>query len=220
MSRFLFAFVFIWSFGAIAAPIRYIGFSNGGPGCPQGSVQVVMSPDGGSFTVIYDRLNLRIVPGQASAATECEVDISLNKPPLLGLKVMSADFRGFVGLTPGVWAEQKVSVAAGLVKEFRRVSADFGQQSWVGPTQQNFNLSTVHVRNPTDILSCLPPNKKTHVIIKTKLKVYQQNGLGGEGLLAVDSTDGRFTQHFNIAWVDCIQSIGGLLDGLFGGGRR
>lgn len=217
MRRFLLLLTLIASSQVFAAPIRYVGHVNGGPGCPQGSVQVVMTPDGSSFTVIYDRLNLHLMPGQGTAATECEVDISLNKPPLLGMKVMSADFRGFVGLSPNVWAEQRVSVAAGLVKEFRRVSADFGQQSWVGPTQQNFNLQTVHTRNPTDILSCLPPNKKTHVIIKTKLQVYQRGGLGGEGILAVDSTDGRFTQRFDIQWVDCVGVIGGLLGGLFGG---
>lgn len=196
--------------------IRLQGYSAGGNGCPSGSVSVIMSPDGSEFSVLYDKLTVGVGPGKPTAYASCEVDISLSKPFMMGFRIESADFRGFVSLAPGVVAEQRVKLSSGLVKEIRNATADFGAQRWYGPTQENYILSTVHPTSQLDVLSCVPLNKKTHIIIKTEIRMQQNRNPNGTGLLAVDSTDGKLIQRYHVRWENCARDIGSIIGGLFG----
>ncbi len=214
MKRIIFGLLLVFAARVQAQSVQLIGYSSGGGGCPAGSATVTMAPDGKTFTVLYDRLNLRLAPGQTEAVLDCKVEVQVKKPTILGLKINQADFRGFVGLSTGVRANQQVSVAAGVPNGLRDVFNDFEAQTWTGPVQDNFNLSVRHTRSQADILTC-SFKSKARITIKTRIRVKQIGNGNGEGIIAVDSTDGRFTQNFHMDWENCIGDIGGLLGGLF-----
>lgn len=199
------AALLLLSTNAFAQMVQIRSVEYSGSGCPQGSVQVQFSPDGSSFTVLYDRFDLRVGADIAEGMQNCSIRVKVKKPLLAAFRVESADFRGFVHLDPGVTAEQKVSVAVGPIKELRRITSEFGYQRWQGPIAQNFLLTTVRPLNTPPVLDCVPPRENTEMIIESKIRV----GRGGGsrfGQLTVDSADGRMVQRYNLKWQNCVQS--------------
>jgi hypothetical protein len=220
------SFVSILAFTSMAsaqfpgrASVQVTGVISGGAGCPQGTVQVVMAPDGSSFTVLYDQLQLQASPSQPIGAMDCTVTINLRKPLLMGFGIESVDFRGFVGLDRGVAAEQRVSVTSGAVKGIREISTEFSTQTWRGPLRQNYTMTTVRPLQGLEILNCLPPRENTKIVIKSRLRMQVQHG-HGEGLLTVDSTDGKMAQKYHLRWQNCANDIGNVIGGILGGLAR
>lgn len=198
------------------AQLQMTGVISGGSGCPQGTVNVAMAPDGSSFSVLYDRLGTQVGPGVRVGAADCRVEIKIRKPLMLGFQIESADFRGFVALDPGVAAEQRVSVAAGAIRQIRDATADFGHQRWVGPVQQPFTLTAVRPGR-LDILACAPPRENISIVIKTQIRMQQARNPNGQGLLTVDSADGKVMQRYKLRYQNCARTIGSVIGGILGG---
>jgi len=204
------------------AQIQVTGLKTSGEACPEGSVQVQVAPDGSSFTVLDDRLVLSSTPGSPNARTQCQVTVNIRKPLMMGFTIESADFRGFIALDPGMIAEQKVSISTAPVKELQKISAEFGQQVFRGPIQQDYILSTVRPIKGSDILNCVPPRENTKIVINTdlRIRVGSQNGFGE---FTVDSVDGKVRQTYRLKKQDCAQQLGnalGTLIDLFGKKRK
>ena len=208
---------------AQAAPrVEVTGVITGGNGCPQGTAQVVMAPDGSAFTVLYDAMNLHVDPSNPNGILDCQVHINIKKPLMMGFFVESADFRGFVALDPGMVAEQQVSLASGATSDIRRMTSDFGVQRWAGPVADNYTITTVRPRTGLDILNCVPPREKTRIVVTSRISI-RPGTAAGNGQVAVDSTDGRLAQHYRLRWQNCANDIGNAIGGiidLIGGGRR
>jgi hypothetical protein len=118
---------------------------------------------------------------------------------MTGFCLGGADFRGFVGLSDGAKAGQEIQLSVG-VGNCNEVATEFSRQEWTGPIMENFLVSTSAPKalrvNP---LACGRGNTESRILISTKLRMMQTRAdLTSDGLLSVDSTDGKLIQRFRM----------------------
>lgn len=183
-----------------------------GSGCPAGSVNAVLAPDGSAITLLYDAFEAKVLGATSSAVKKCDVVIKLRKPQLYSFALEAADFRGFVGLEHGARATQQVKIETGSGK-LGKLNLNLASQQWRGPISEDYILTAVKPVEGMKYLSCLQPNKKAELKVKSTITL-ENFGSGAEGQIAVDSVDGRLVQRYNLKWMNCIQVGIGVLNGL------
>lgn len=185
------------------AQIQLQSFTAAGPGCPAGSVRVVLAPDGSAFSILYDRYNTEVGASVLNSTQNCSVVLHLLKPRHLGFKIEAADFRGFIGLDQGVTAEQKVRVMSGPNPGHRMLSAEFGSQIWRGPINEEFVLRAVRpVNSRPPVLDCVPAKENTDIVVDSAVQLIS-NQAQKNGQLTVDTVDGVLLHKFTLKWLDC-----------------
>ncbi len=179
-----------------------------GSGCPQGSVRAVLAPDGSAFSVLYDRYNTEVGEQITLARKTCSVILHLTKPRNLGFRVDAADFRGFVALDENVVASQNVKVMSGPNPGHRKLSAEFGNQVWKGPINEDYTLRAVRpVNRRPPILDCVPRKENTDIVVDSTVQI-TNGGPNKNGQLTVDTADGVLLQKFSLTWIDCSSGQG------------
>jgi hypothetical protein len=181
-----------------------------GAGCPPGSVTATMDPDASSFTVLYDRFDMRAGADISRISMECNVKIKFSKNKFNSFAVSSADFRGFAFLDSQVQGRIESKVKTGNTNFVQGATSSFALESLIGPMNTNFTLTTQRVLASTDTLACFPFKDSMVVLINTKISI---KGAGGSlaGQLTVDSTDGRMAQKYSLKWMNCLGRIlGGI----------
>lgn len=207
MNLSLFGFVFVLLAALFAeaqslSSVKVLGVTYSGSGCPQGSVQTVISPEVNQFSILYDNFTMD-VGGQTNETTDtksCEVQIRMKLPFGTALNVESADFRGFISLDGGVIAHHQVQHQVGSNK---LATFGFGNQIFQGPVQKNYLIQS---QKPDfklpKALRCLPLKKEVTLSVRTRIKM-----TGGEGarlgLMTVDSADGRIEQRYVLSLTRC-----------------
>lgn len=177
-----------------------------GAGCPQGSVSVTMDPDASSFTVLFDRFDMRAGAGLSQASMDCDIKLKFKKSKFFSFAVNSADFRGFAFLDPQVRGKIESKVKTGNTNFVQGATSSFALENLIGPMNDNFILTTQRVLSGTDTLACFPFKDSMVVLIKTKIAI---SGAGGSlvGQLTVDSADGRMAQKYSLKWINCLGRI-------------
>lgn len=192
--------------------VRIESVTFAGNGCPAGSARAVLAPDASAITIMYDQFEAQIGPATAVAQKKCDLVVKLSKPKLFSFAIESADFRGFVYLERGARATQDVKLETGH-GDLAKVNLNLGTQSWLGPVNQNYTLTAVKPHEGLKYLSCLQPKKEGRLRVKSTITL--ENGRNrSEGLITVDSVDGRLVQRYNLRWMNCVNVGVGLLDGL------
>ena len=104
---------------------RRIDVKSAGDACPPNSVNVVMSPDGESMSVLFDSFQAEAggSTGKATARVNCTATISIDPPKGTGLGVYKIDYRGFQSLPLRSLGELNVDYDIGTIKipGFRRL---------------------------------------------------------------------------------------------------
>lgn len=77
--------------GVLALP----AWAQDGNGCPEGSYAMVVSPDGTTLSVLFDRFSVEGAPRQRKI---CRISAPLNLPAGRSLGVYKVDYRGFAKL--------------------------------------------------------------------------------------------------------------------------
>src|SRR4051812_22208688 len=78
-----------------------------GSGCPKGSYDANISPDGQTFTVTFNAFEGSVEAGQSLAVKDCNLSIDLQSPQGLSFTVSSFLYQGYALLTePGMSARQ------------------------------------------------------------------------------------------------------------------
>lgn len=190
-----------------------------GSGCPHGSVQAVLAPDASAITILYDRFEARAGGGSGvgDAESECRVEVKLDIPLLWSVNVDSVDVRGFVSLERGMTAYQDIRVQTGIGKN--PFNFGFGLQQWRGPVQKNFILSSAKPLEGPNWLSCIPAKDETKINLRTRLKV-ERGAHDREGLITVDSADGRLIQRYKLSWRNCLGDLDSGRGGIRIGGKN
>jgi hypothetical protein len=87
-----------------ADPISVQSLTYEGSGCPAGSVATNISPDGLSFTLLFDSYLAEVGPTvpRKRGTRECTVDVLLQAPLGWSWAIVGVDHRGFASLGPGV----------------------------------------------------------------------------------------------------------------------
>lgn len=69
-------------------------------GCPEGSYSIVMSPDGTSLSILFDKFTLesRGIAGSTKPKKVCRISAPLNLPANQSIGVYKVDYRGFAKL--------------------------------------------------------------------------------------------------------------------------
>ncbi len=187
----------VWAQSLSIEEVQYSG-----TGCPQGSVSIELAPDASSFTVLYDRFDLRVGAESTEGMMDCLIRVRLKKPRQMGFRIESADFRGFVQLDPGVVGVQKIRLTSGTVGASRKALAEFGYEKWKGPINENFVISALGPVEPPEVVDCAPARERSVIVLDSKIRIRKAGG-SRVGQITIDSVDGRLTQKYNLRWTDC-----------------
>jgi hypothetical protein len=78
-----------------------------GTGCPAGTWDAAISPDGETFTVSFSQYETMVDPGQSFSIKDCTLAIDVNSPNGLSFAVNSFYYQGYALLDqPGMTAKQ------------------------------------------------------------------------------------------------------------------
>jgi hypothetical protein len=95
-------FIGLSSLSAVAAPPFQVGNPRmEGSGCPTGSVQAIVSDDGSSVSILFDKFTISGVKGPNQwdlMRKSCSFRIPLSVDPGFNLDVQTIDYRGFANL--------------------------------------------------------------------------------------------------------------------------
>ncbi len=142
----------------------------GGNGCPNGTAQATLSPDGTSLSVIFDQFVTEAGPasGRTLDRKSCNIAVPVHVPGGYSISILAVDYRGYVGLPQGATARiQAEYFFAGMMgprfaQEFRgRTDQDYtfnntlGVQAMVwSPCGADVNLrvnASMMVRNTSSL---------------------------------------------------------------------
>ena len=92
--------------------IRIASVSANGSGCPRGSYETLLSPDGLALTVSFSKYFLEATPSKPSVQTlACNVSLQLEMPRGYTVGVTKVSYMGYATLERGVVAEQIANYA-------------------------------------------------------------------------------------------------------------
>ena len=186
------------AYGWLDAPqgvyIRSLNY--GGSGCPQGSVGQTIAQDRNSFTLIFDDYIAEVGRGisRRQGRKSCQITIDLKVPPGYQYSIADLDYRGYVSLDPGVMATQTASYYFDGFREGRFTT------SFRGPIDEDYRVSDSIELESGRVWSPCGSNRLLNIKTAISLRSRRRSG---EGLLTVDSVDGRVTQIYGLRWRPC-----------------
>lgn len=155
---------------AFAAPkVEIVGAGYGGSGCPGGSANVTVSPDGQELTILFDKF-IALGNNSRESRKSCNLTIPIKVPQGFQISLYDADYRGYVAPKTTGQLRAEYFFAGGRGPIFER--------KFNGEKQYNVrdNLATV-----ADVWSRCGDslNMRVNAAISAK----------GEGMATVDSFD-------------------------------
>lgn len=175
--------------------VRIRDIHYGGTGCPQGSMDSYISPDGQAMTLIFDQYVAEAGQGipLSQGRKFCNLVLDLAIPAGYQYSVFKVDYRGFVDLRSGTNAQVQSSYyfsGSDARTNTRTVTALFrGAMSGNYTKSDNIGVESM-VWSPCGVERALN--------IKTAANVQGRNGL-----LTVDTVDGEFKQVYYLKWRRC-----------------
>ena len=119
--------------------VTLTGVTYAGSGCKAGTVEVSLSPDWATFTIIFDDYKATIGPGSkfSDQVKNCNLDFKVNYPPGYQFTLYKNVYTGYALLDSGVTAKQTSSYwFAGFVGD----KPTF-QSTWYGPYNDLYNFT-------------------------------------------------------------------------------
>jgi Domain of unknown function (DUF4360) len=170
--------------------------ASGGTGCPQGTVAAIVSADGLSLTLLFDRYVAEMGPQipLTRSRVQCTVNLGISVPHGHTFTITQIDSRGFVDLPAGVTASQQSSYRMqGLLGD-----ASVRRTELTGPARRTFVASNVF-ELPTLVFSKC--GLETNLNVDTSLLL--TGSRTQDSMVALDSLDQSFVQRFHLAWRRC-----------------
>lgn len=80
---------------SVARPLRDVKFA--GDGCPKESTDVVMTEDGETLSVLFEKFKAEVggTTGQNTLRLKCDIEIPIDVPKGMGIAVYKLDYRGY-----------------------------------------------------------------------------------------------------------------------------
>lgn len=90
-------------------------FAQVGNGCPGGSYAIIMSPDGTTLSILFDRFSIdsSAIAGGAPPGMVCRISAPLDLPTNYSIGVYKVDYRGFAKLAAKQGAELDIQYFLG-----------------------------------------------------------------------------------------------------------
>ncbi len=176
--------------------VRVRSISYAGSGCPAGSVSTNVSPDGGSFSLMWDQFDAEAGPGVALSAgrKNCQLALDLDFPSGWSYAVKSVDHRGFVSLESGTTA----TLTTGYYFQGQATTARLST-SFYGPASKDYLVrdtlgSTAQVWSPCGSPRALNINVQARVSSTSR---------AGSGLITLESPVGGTLGGMTLEWQRC-----------------
>lgn len=134
-SGLTFLSVFISAFG-YSEEIKFGHPQMGGSGCPHGSTQAVISPDGKTLKITLDSYSVEAgkVHGRPESRANCGFAIPVQVPSGYSISISGAKFNGAYDLPPGSSSKLKVEYF------FAGQSGSIITKSYNGPSRDNYSI--------------------------------------------------------------------------------
>ncbi|KAF2456459.1 hypothetical protein BDY21DRAFT_273949, partial [Lineolata rhizophorae] len=170
--------------------------SYGGTGCPDNSVQGIISDDLTTMTLTFDAYTVQ--SGPDIPATErrkfCQLQMKLKYPSGFQYSIFSADYRGYASLSEGV---------TGTCTSTYYFSGQTDQVSlpstFEGPIDDNY-LKHDEVDAGTTVWSPCGEQGMLNIKSEVRLSPFTSEAVN---LLTVDTVDTKFTQKYYMQWQPC-----------------
>ncbi|KAF2199496.1 hypothetical protein GQ43DRAFT_464785 [Delitschia confertaspora ATCC 74209] len=181
----------------------------GGTGCPDKTVQGLLSDDRTTITLSFDQYTVQSGPN--IPATErrkfCQLQLKLKYPSGFQYSIFGADWRGYASLEKGV---------QGVAQSTYYFSGEQTQTTlptnFTGPIDGNY---LKHDEVPLGTTVWSPCGKQGMLNIKSEVRIVPLASTG-LNLLTVDTVDAKFEQKYFMQWQKC---DGGNPTGGWTGGR-
>ncbi|KAJ3325890.1 hypothetical protein HDV06_002275 [Boothiomyces sp. JEL0866] len=170
-----------------------------GDGCPQGSVEAIISADATVFTLLYSSFVASSGPGVAVSENiqQCSVIVDLNHAHGYTYTTLSLDHRGYVSVPAGLNAELSTT-------HFFKAKPNNPNFHTVfpGPYDNDYLVSTDN--GVKERSQC---GKKSRAIVNSSLRLYGGDTTTLAGYISGDSLDGNVgktvKQSFHLDWKTC-----------------
>jgi hypothetical protein len=168
-----------------------------GTGCPAGSWDAAISPDGTAFTVTFSAYEASVTPGQAMVVKDCTLSIDLRTPQGFSFSVSSFHYQGYALLdTPGMSARQ----TAKYYFMGNPVPAKEERSDMAGPYDNDYLFSDeIGVAD----LVWSPCGAERTLQAQTRLVLQNNPQQSGSGYLNTSSVDGQLKFIFGLSWKQC-----------------
>ncbi len=180
--------------------IKIVNLQTNGSGCPLGSVQQNLSPDGQSFILYFYEYIAEIGAGisRAESRKACQVTLNLQHTPGWRFAVIQFQFRGYVSLDEGIQANQEA---------LYYFQGDQNGLNFVealrGPEEGTYHI--IQTVEPTSLYWSSCENERAiNIRTAVKLSNLEDAATDAFGMIGTDSLDGTIgTQTWNIVWEKC-----------------
>ncbi|KAJ8113066.1 hypothetical protein OPT61_g4724 [Boeremia exigua] len=179
--------------------VKILKVGTGGTGCPQGTVNTIISDDQSVVTLIYDSYVASIGPSVAltEQRKNCQLTLELQYPGGFQYSVLSADYRGYANIEKGITGTLKSTYYfAGLAPQ---TSTEY---TFTGPVTGDY-LKHDEADSTSVVMS--PCGSTSMLNINSQVRLTSTNSKAS-GLLTTDSTDLKFKQVVYVQWKKCTQS--------------
>jgi hypothetical protein len=168
-----------------------------GSGCPAGSVAGSISSDAQVFTLLFDSFEASVGPGVpfTEGRKNCQLDVKLHYPQGFSYTLTTVDYRGFGELDAGV---------TGLQKSTYFFQGDLQQATaataFNGVMDRDYVLRDVI---PMTAVVWSPCGAPRNLQINAEVRVNNGGHPQAQGLLTIDSINGKVAQLYGLQWRRC-----------------
>ena len=176
--------------------IQIQGITSAGTGCPSGTVATDFSPDRKAFSLIFDEFLAEVGPGidKEQRKRHCRVKIDIQVPQGWTPIVHELDHRGFAQVPPGIVAQHKrvhkITESPLTRRRFR--------DRFSGPFSDDYKLSD-SVSQKIISFGC-GETKTWQIDVQVG---FAKSSSDQEGLVTLDSLEGKLTQERGLSWKRC-----------------
>jgi hypothetical protein len=171
--------------------------SANGTGCPAGSWDGAISPDGKAFTVTFSQYEAIVNPGQAFSIKDCTLAITLQTPQGFSFSVSSFYYQGYATMdSDGMDAKQ----TAKYYFIGNPVGAQENAREVTGPWDDSYLFSD-EIPLVSQVWS--PCGQTRQLNAQTRLVLKNNAAKSGSGYLNNSTVDGDIQFIFGLSWRKC-----------------
>jgi hypothetical protein len=170
-----------------------------GTGCPAGTWDAAISPDGQAFTVTFSQYETLVSPGKAMDIKDCTLAIDLHSPSGLSFTVSNFYYQGYAFLSePGMTARQ----TAKYYFMGNPVPAREQRSDMAGPYDNSYTFTDTIL---TGDLVWSPCGTQRRLNAQTRIILTNNAQKSGDGYLNNSSVDANTKTIFrwNLLWRSC-----------------
>jgi hypothetical protein len=168
-----------------------------GTGCPRGTWDAAIGPDGQTFTVRFSAYEVSVSPGQLLAVKDCQLAIALHSPQGLSYSVSELYYSGYGFLDQrGMTGRQ----TAKYYFQGNPLASTDGRSDLSGP------MDSTYTYNDTLGIADLVWSKcgvDRDLNVQTRIVLQNNRDKRGTGYLNTSAVDGNITLRFRLFWRTC-----------------